>query len=174
MGQRRWRWHLARLVEQRLAACVNLLPPVRSIYHWKGAVEEGEETLMIIKSARPLFEQLKTAIAALHSYETPEIIARMRYLGRLKERLYGFHAGTDDPPDAGARIYSPAFGETPCGTIINAAPAPNGGHALLAVVQISAIEADALSLDGEDGPRLTRFALPYPIPPNETPRGRIA
>jgi len=107
-------------------------------------------------------------------YPGQEIIARMRYLGRLKERLYGFHAGTDDPPDAGARIYSPAFGETPCGTIINAAPAPNGGHALLAVVQISAIEADALSLDGEDGPRLTRFALSYPIPPNETPRGRIA
>lgn len=63
------------LISQRLAACVNVLPPVRSIYHWKGAVEEGEETLMIIKSARPLFEQLKTAIAALHSYDVPEIIA---------------------------------------------------------------------------------------------------
>jgi len=63
------------LIESRLAACVNLLPPVRSIYHWKGAIEEGEETLMIIKSARPVFEQLKAAIIRLHSYEVPEIIA---------------------------------------------------------------------------------------------------
>jgi len=63
------------LIAQRLAACVNLLPPVRSVYHWKGAIEEGEETLMIIKSARPLFDQLKAAIARLHSYEVPEIIA---------------------------------------------------------------------------------------------------
>jgi len=63
------------LIAQRLAACVNLLPPVRSVYHWKGAIEEGDETLMIIKSARPLFEQLRAAIARLHSYEVPEIIA---------------------------------------------------------------------------------------------------
>lgn len=62
------------LIAQRLAACVNLLPAVRSIYHWKGAVEEGEETLMMVKSTRPLFEQLKAAIARLHSYEVPEII----------------------------------------------------------------------------------------------------
>lgn len=63
------------LIAQRLAACVNLLPPVRSVYHWKGAIEEEEEILMIIKSSRPLFEQLKAAIARLHSYEVPEIIA---------------------------------------------------------------------------------------------------
>ena len=63
------------LIALRLAACVNLLPPVRSIYHWKGNVEEGDETLMIIKSARPLFEGLRSAIARLHSYEVPEIIA---------------------------------------------------------------------------------------------------
>lgn len=63
------------LIARRLAACVNLLPPVRSVYHWKGAVEESEEILMIIKSARPLFEQLRAAIARLHSYEVPEIVA---------------------------------------------------------------------------------------------------
>jgi periplasmic divalent cation tolerance protein len=63
------------LIEKRLAACVNLLPPVRSIYHWKGAVEEGDETLMIIKSSRPLFERLRSEIARLHSYEVPEVIA---------------------------------------------------------------------------------------------------
>ena len=63
------------LIATRLAACVNLLPPVRSIYHWKGAIEEQDETLMIIKSARPLFDQLRAAIARLHSYEVPEVIA---------------------------------------------------------------------------------------------------
>jgi uncharacterized protein involved in tolerance to divalent cations len=63
------------LIEKRLAACVNLLPPVRSIYHWKGAIEEGDETLMIIKSSRPLFERLRSEIARLHSYEEPEIVA---------------------------------------------------------------------------------------------------
>ena len=63
------------LVTRRLAACVNLIPKVRSIYHWKGAVEEGEETLLMIKSARPLFDQLRAAIAHLHSYEVPEMIA---------------------------------------------------------------------------------------------------
>jgi periplasmic divalent cation tolerance protein len=63
------------LIEKRLAACVNLLPPVRSVYRWNGVVEEGEETLMIIKSARPLFERLRAEIARLHSYEVPEIVA---------------------------------------------------------------------------------------------------
>src|SRR5208283_4847502 len=63
------------LIERRLAACVNLMPPLRSVYHWKGAVEESEEILMIIKSARPLFEQLQATIARLHSYEVPEIVA---------------------------------------------------------------------------------------------------
>lgn len=63
------------LLAKRLAACANLLPTMRSIYHWKGAVEDAEETLMIIKSARPLFEQLQATIARLHSYDIPEIIA---------------------------------------------------------------------------------------------------
>jgi periplasmic divalent cation tolerance protein len=63
------------LIAQHLAACVNLLPAVRSIYHWEGAIEDSEETLMMIKSARPLFERLRTAIVRLHSYDVPEIIA---------------------------------------------------------------------------------------------------
>jgi periplasmic divalent cation tolerance protein len=65
----------AALIDARLAACVNLLPPIRSVYHWKGVVEEGDEILMIIKSTRPLFQRLRDEIARLHSYETPEIIA---------------------------------------------------------------------------------------------------
>ena len=64
-----------KLVELRLAACVNILPGVRSVYRWKGAVEESGETLLVIKSSRALFEQLRAAIEKLHAYEVPEVIA---------------------------------------------------------------------------------------------------
>ena len=64
-----------KLIELRLAACVNVLPGVRSIYRWKGAVEESTETLLVIKSSRPLFDALRAAIEKLHSYEVPEVIA---------------------------------------------------------------------------------------------------
>jgi tRNA-modifying protein YgfZ len=106
-------------------------------------------------------------------YPGQEIVARMRYLGRLKERLYGFHVATDSEPPPGMRLYGSAFGATPCGTVINAAPAPDGGCDLLAVVQIAAVEAGPLTLGIEDGPPLVRVALPYAVPENESPRGRL-
>jgi periplasmic divalent cation tolerance protein len=65
-----------RLVEQRLAACVNILEvPVHSIYRWKGNVESATETLLIIKSSRKRFAALQRAVKKLHSYDLPEIIA---------------------------------------------------------------------------------------------------
>ncbi|HUB82547.1 MAG TPA: divalent-cation tolerance protein CutA [Bryobacteraceae bacterium] len=67
---------LARLlVDRRLAACVSILPRVRSIYRWNGAVESSEEWLLLIKSSRRLFEELRTAIESAHSYEVPEVLA---------------------------------------------------------------------------------------------------
>ena len=64
------------LVEQRLAACVNILEvPVRSIYRWKRKVESAKESLLIIKSSRKRFRALEAAIKKLHSYDLPEIIA---------------------------------------------------------------------------------------------------
>ena len=63
------------LVEKRLAACVNILPAVRSIYRWKGAIEDDQETLLLIKSSRALFGELRAEIQKLHSYEIPEAIA---------------------------------------------------------------------------------------------------
>ncbi len=63
------------LVEKRLAACVNILPGVRSIYRWRGAIEESPECLLIIKSRRELFDQLRGEIEKLHSYEVPEVLA---------------------------------------------------------------------------------------------------
>ncbi len=64
-----------RLVEQRLAACVNLLAGVHSVYRWRGAVEESSEWLLIIKSRRNLFEPLQAEIRRLHSYDVPEALA---------------------------------------------------------------------------------------------------
>ena len=63
------------LVEQRLAACVNILPGARSIYRWKGEIEDAAEWMLIIKSRRDLMEQLRAAIGKLHSYEVPELLA---------------------------------------------------------------------------------------------------
>ena len=63
------------LVERRLAACVNVIPRVRSFYRWQGAIESADELLLVIKSSRELFAQLRDALAAGHSYEVPEIIA---------------------------------------------------------------------------------------------------
>jgi periplasmic divalent cation tolerance protein len=63
-----------RLVEKRLAACVNILPGGRSIYRWRGAIEESPECLLLIKSRRELFDQLRGEIERLHSYEVPEVV----------------------------------------------------------------------------------------------------
>ncbi len=63
------------LVGESLAACVNILPGVRSIYSWKGKIEDEAEVLMMAKTRRPLFERLSARVKELHPYETPEIIA---------------------------------------------------------------------------------------------------
>jgi folate-binding protein YgfZ len=105
-------------------------------------------------------------------YTGQEIIARMQYLGRLKERLFAFHVEADSIV-AATRVYGPAFGDQACGLVVNAAPAPGGGSDLLAVVQLAAVAAGGLHLDAPDGPALTPLPLPYAVPPPVPPRGRI-
>jgi periplasmic divalent cation tolerance protein len=63
------------LVEAGLAACVNVVPSIRSIYRWKGAIEDSQEVLLILKSSRALFEPLRRELEKLHSYEVPEVLA---------------------------------------------------------------------------------------------------
>ena len=63
-----------RLVEQRLAACVNVLPQITSIYRWQGKLEESNEWLLIAKTTAAAFGPMKAAIAELHSYDLPECI----------------------------------------------------------------------------------------------------
>jgi periplasmic divalent cation tolerance protein len=63
------------LVEHELAACVNVLPGVRSVYRWKGALQHDEERLLVIKTRAERFEALREALVALHPYELPEVVA---------------------------------------------------------------------------------------------------
>jgi periplasmic divalent cation tolerance protein len=63
------------LVEERLAACVNLLPQIESIYRWEGAIESAEEVLALIKSNSWKFQLIEAKIRALHPYKVPEIVS---------------------------------------------------------------------------------------------------
>ena len=63
------------LVEQKLAACVQISGPIKSTYRWKGKVETSKEYLCLIKTRATLFKKVEAAIKKLHPYETPEIIA---------------------------------------------------------------------------------------------------
>lgn len=63
------------LLERQLAACVNLLPGIRSLYRWQGNIERGEEVLLLIKSRAALLADLGAALRELHPYELPELIA---------------------------------------------------------------------------------------------------
>lgn len=81
------------LVEQRLAACVNLVPGLTSIYRWQGAIESAEEILLLIKTAAPRLDALQDALRSLHSYELPEFLvltpesASQPYLAWLVESV---------------------------------------------------------------------------------------
>lgn len=63
------------LVENRLAACVNVIPQIKSIYRWQGKVESTWERLLVVKTADEKFSEVRDAIRRLHSYELPECIA---------------------------------------------------------------------------------------------------
>jgi periplasmic divalent cation tolerance protein len=64
-----------KVVEAKLAACANIIPGIRSIYRWKGKVVKGQEVLLLLKSTKQRYCALERAIKAMHTYETPEIIA---------------------------------------------------------------------------------------------------
>ena len=64
-----------KLVEERLVACVNILPHMSSIYRWQGKVEEGEEVVMITKTTEQLVERTIVRVKQLHSYECPCVVA---------------------------------------------------------------------------------------------------
>jgi periplasmic divalent cation tolerance protein len=83
------------LVEERLVACVNIVPGLRSIYWWRGKVEDEPEVLCVMKTRSNLFESLRDRVRELHSYEVEEIIAlpilagNLPYLDWIKENTQG-------------------------------------------------------------------------------------
>ena len=83
------------LLDARLAACVNVVPGVRSFYRWKGEIESEVEFMLIIKTSRDLFPALRAEIEKLHPYEVPELLAlpvlagAENYLSWLQANLRG-------------------------------------------------------------------------------------
>lgn len=96
------------LVESRLAACVNVLPGLTSIYRWKGAVEKEAEVLLVIKTRQAAFEALCQALVSMHPYEVPEVVAlpvgagHAPYLAWLDENV-GTAVGPLSPRGRGRR-----------------------------------------------------------------------
>jgi folate-binding protein YgfZ len=114
-------------------------------------------------------------------YTGQEIVARTQYLGRLKERTFLAHVD-GPPPKPGDKLYSPAFGEQSCGTVLNAASAPGGGSDLVASMQIAAMQSADVRIGSPEGAAIVLLPLPYPLPEGsssaapaaEASRGRIA
>jgi hypothetical protein len=95
-------------------------------------------------------------------YPGQEIVARMQYLGRLKQRMVRAHVVGDVPPP-GAPIFAPGANGQSVGTVVDAQVSPDGGADLLAVIQIAAVESGELRLGAEEGPPLSVLPLPYAL-----------
>ena len=63
------------LVEKKLAACVNILPGITSVYSWQGKIEKGKEVLLVIKTRRECYESVEALIREQHPYELPEVVS---------------------------------------------------------------------------------------------------
>ena len=96
-------------------------------------------------------------------YPGQEIVARMHYLGRLKQRMVLAHVGGESAPQPGDRLYSADLGGQASGTIVNAAASPAGGYDVLAVAQLSSIATGAIHWNSQQGPMLELMPLPYGV-----------
>ena len=100
-------------------------------------------------------------------YPGQEIVARMHFLGRLKQRTYLAHLETElataEAPAPGDKLYSADLGGQAGGMIVNAAPSPEGGYDVLAAIQISSAQVGDIHWKSPDGPALTLLPLPYEV-----------
>jgi periplasmic divalent cation tolerance protein len=84
--------HIANhLIENRLAACVNISSPIKSVYRWQGEIEAADEVMLFIKTSAASYEELEQTIMSLHPYELPEVLAvpvdkgQQNYLGWITQ-----------------------------------------------------------------------------------------
>ena len=96
-------------------------------------------------------------------YPGQEIVARAHYRGQVKQRTYLAHIETESAPQAGDKLYSADMGEQSSGTIVNAAPSPEGGHDALAAIQTSSAEAGDVRWKAPGGAPLVLLPLPYDV-----------
>jgi periplasmic divalent cation tolerance protein len=87
------------LVGARLAACVNILPGMISVYRWQGAVERAEEVVMIIKTRASRAEEVRAGVKATHPYDTPSIVVLP--VESVDERYFAWILAETEPADAG-------------------------------------------------------------------------
>jgi len=90
------------LVEEKLAACVNILPNARSLYRWKNALCDEREWILVIKSVRTLFPRLKKRILELHTYEVPEVLCLNAADGDVRYLQWIADSTLTDGPGGGA------------------------------------------------------------------------
>lgn len=96
-------------------------------------------------------------------YPGQEIVARTQYLGKLKRRMFLAHIQSVTPVSAGDELFSADMAQQSSGMIVNAAPAPDGGFDVLAVIQMSSVEAGSVHWQSLDGPALKILPLPYTL-----------
>ena len=89
------------LVADRLAACVNILPDVTSVYRWEDSVEHSDELLLVIKTSRSVWPVLEAQIQALHPYELPEIVSVPIRTGEAEYLQWLENSITPPPPNTG-------------------------------------------------------------------------
>jgi tRNA-modifying protein YgfZ len=97
-------------------------------------------------------------------YPGQEIVARMHYLGRLKQRMYLAHVVAESAPQPGDKLYAPDVADQSVGMIVNSQPGPEGGFDLLTVLHIQSADRGDVRLGGQSGITLTLKSLPYLLP----------
>ncbi len=96
-------------------------------------------------------------------YPGQEIVARMHFLGRLKQRMFLVNIAAGTAPQPGDKLYSADMGEQASGMIVNATPSPEGGYDALAAIQLGSVAAGGIHWKASDGPALKLLTLPYQV-----------